>query len=121
MALVGQATPSGTAATHITKLTLWQTTHGTGNTYWNGWNIAAALLQYADWQVVSLLVRFWFVCSSMYLVLVTCFMVEANDPEGDHLIANKCNQAVVAYIKEVSRVYFRTYYGPSSSTRQSRV
>lgn len=48
---------------------------GKGNTYWNGWNIAAALLQYADNQAF----------------------------EGRASVAARCNVAVLRYIKEVHR------------------
>ena len=47
---------------------------GKGNTYWNGWNIAAALLQYADARA------------------------GVDDP-----IAARCNKAVLDYILEVHR------------------
>jgi hypothetical protein len=42
---------------------------GAGNTYWNGWNIAAALLQYADARAIS-----------------------------DPIISARCNKAVLSYI-----------------------
>ena len=48
---------------------------GKGNTYWNGWNICAALLQYAD----------------------------ASATEGDAATSNRCYAGVLAYVKEVHR------------------
>ena len=46
---------------------------GKGNTYWTGWNTAAALLQYADWQGAA------------------------------SAVGKRCNAAVLAYIVEVHR------------------
>ena len=62
---------------------------GKGNDYWNGWNVAASLLQYADAQTTA----------------------------GRADVAAKCNEAVLKYVTEVHRRMLTTPFSSWSQNR----